>query len=166
MCPTSCLLEAKANKENLGYIYLTRTISIWWLCKNFLFQNSSQDDVKGIITVAVLLTNFWRVTSRLKVQKLRDQSESSSVFLRGLYALGTECVRSDGYGASTELVRSGYGAARSIFFRSPYPPPKIHFKMILSSFPLRKKLWFFFTPPGAYPLRIFPYHVIIILVSD
>ena len=62
MCPTSCLLEAKANKENLGYIYLTRTISMWWLCKNSPFQNSSQDGVKGIITVAVLLTNFWRVT--------------------------------------------------------------------------------------------------------
>ena len=38
------------------------------------------------------------------------------------YALGTQCVRSDGYGASTELVRSGYGAARSIFLRSPYTP--------------------------------------------
>ena len=60
--------------------------------------------------------------SRLKVQKLRDQSESSSVFLRGLYTLGTECVRSDGYGASTELVRSGYGAARSIFLGPPTPP--------------------------------------------
>ena len=34
--------------------------------------------------------------SRLKVQKLLDQSESSSVFLRGLYSLGTECVRSVG----------------------------------------------------------------------
>ena len=60
--------------------------------------------------------------SRLKVQKLRDQSESSSVFLRGLYALGTHLVRSV-YGVTgTELVRSGYGAARSIFFRSPYTP--------------------------------------------
>ena len=63
-----------------------------------------------------------RQLSRLKVQKLRDQSESSSVFLRGLYALGTHLVWSDGYGASTELVRSGYGAAQSIFFSSPYTP--------------------------------------------
>ena len=59
--------------------------------------------------------------------------------VRTWYALGTECVRSDGYGASTELVRSGYGAAWSIFLGPP-TPPKIHFKMILSSFPLRKKL--------------------------
>ena len=43
--------------------------------------------------------------------------------VRTWYALGTECVWSDEYGASTELVRSGYGAARSIFFfRSPYTP--------------------------------------------
>ena len=81
--------------------------------------------------------------SRLKVQKLRDQSESSSVFLRGLYALGTHLVRSV-YGVTgTELVRSWYGVGTEqlrVFFLGPPAPPKIHFKMILSSFPLRKKL--------------------------
>ena len=95
--------------------------------------------------------------SRLKVQKLRDQSESSSVFLRGLYALGTHLVRSV-YGVTgTELVRSWYGVGTEqlrVFFLGPPTPPKIHFKMILSSFPLRKKLRFFFTPPGPYPVCI------------
>ena len=82
--------------------------------------------------------------SRLKVQKLRDQSESSSVFLWGLYALGTERVRSGygargfsrgrgvtagsrsknsatnqnravfSYGGCTHLVRSGYGAGTEL----------------------------------------------------
>ena len=104
--------------------------------------------------------------SRLKVQKLRDQSESSSVFLRGLYALGTECVRSDGYGASTELVRSGYGAAQSIFFRSPYTPQNTFlndFKFI--SF--KEKTLIFFYPPRSVPGAYFlPDHVMVILVPN
>ena len=49
-------------------------------------------------------------SSRLKVQKLRDQSESSSVFLRGC----THLVRSV-YGMwGTEWVRSGYGAGTEL----------------------------------------------------
>ena len=64
--------------------------------------------------------------STLKVQKLRDQSETS---IRITYALGTELVRS-----SSEY-----------FLRSPYPPPHqntISFK--------EKTL---IPPPGPYPLR-------------
>ena len=63
--------------------------------------------------------------------------------VRTWYALGTECVRSV-YGVTgTELVRSWYGVGMEqlgVFFLGPPTPPKIHFKMILSSFPLRKKL--------------------------
>ena len=62
------------------------------------------------MTSLVMITWDLPPNSRLKVQKLRDQSESSSVFLWGLYTLGTECVRS----AGTEWVRSGYGAGTEL----------------------------------------------------
>ena len=48
------------------------------------------------------------------------------------------------YGVTgTELVQSGYGVGTEqlrVFFLGPPTPPQIHFKIILSSFPLRKKL--------------------------
>ena len=47
-------------------------------------------------------------TSTLKVQKLRDQSETSCIFLQYLCALGTECA----WNKDTEWVRSWYGVGR------------------------------------------------------
>ena len=43
----------------------------------------------------------------------------------------------------TDLVWSWYGVGTEqlgVFFLGPPTPPQIHFKMILSSFPLRKKV--------------------------
>ena len=90
------------------------------------------------------------MNSRLKVQKLRDQSESSSVFLRGLYALGTECVRS----AGMEWVRSRYGArgfSRGGGVKIALKGPRNVFRGVIS---LRKN-FDFFLPPSSVPAPYF-----------
>ena len=92
--------------------------------------------------------------SRLKVQKLRDQSQSSSVFLRGLYALGTECVRSSG----TEWVRSGYGPGTELGGFPGRGGVKIALKGLRNLFrgviSLRKN-FDFFSPPSSVPAPYF-----------
>ena len=88
--------------------------------------------------------------SRLKVQKLHDQSKLSSVFLWGLYALGTECVRS----AGTEWVWSGYGARGFSWGRGvkiALIGPRNLFRGVIS---LRKN-FDFFSPPSSIPTAYF-----------
>ena len=79
--------------------------------------------------------------SRLKVQKLRDQSESSSVFLRGLYALGTEWVRS-------RYRARGFSRGRGV--KIALKGPRNLFRGVIS---LRKN-FDFFCPRAPYLLRI------------
>ena len=118
------------------------------------------------LVLCCLFETVWKLAkvqcylrvSRLKVQKLRDQSEK------------------EGYGVATELVRTEYaqirtagGGGENIGLKWC----KIDFRGVF----LEKKTLIFFTPLGPYQVRIFTWgsplrhgnprsHVMVILVPD